>query len=299
MTSPLNNTTKTKFKRIAFVQKLYLHPIMRKQVHIYVFFVGIILAFSSCSEYTRLLKSNDIEKKEAKAEEYYEAGKYDRVLSLTEDLIPTFRGTNKNERLFYLYAISLYKNRDYLYAQHYLESFARTFPKSKYSEECSFLSAHCSYLRSPRFYLDQSETTTALNDFQLFLESYPKTELRDSCNNIITELEEKLLDKSFNNAKLYFNIGNYKSSVIALNHVIKEFPSCKYEEEMRFMVLKSSYLLAMNSVDEKKIERLEDTLKAYQNYIDKFADSKKANQAENLFKDAFKELEENRKLYEF
>jgi outer membrane protein assembly factor BamD len=44
-------------------------------------------------------------------------------------------------------------------------------------------------------------------------------------------------------AKLYYNLGDYKAAVIALNNSIEQFPETKYREEIMFLILKASYLL--------------------------------------------------------
>ena len=250
-----------------------------------------ITILTSCSEFTRVLKSNDVDYKYKKAKEYYADEAYGKSIPVLEDLIPTVRGTNISEDVFYLYAMSYYKSKDFYLAGFYFKNFVKTFPKSVHSEECSFLKAYCSYRMSPKYSLDQSETTAALDNIQLFLEAYPKTSLRDSCNSLVQYLEAKLERKQYEHARLYFKTEKYKSAVVSLQNTLKEFPVSVYEEDIRMMILKASYELAFNSVTSKKVERFEDTIKAYQNYIDKFADSKRANEAENIFKASQKQLE--------
>lgn len=247
-------------------------------------FVLISVSLFSCDGFNKLLKSNDNEKKYTKMKEYYEGKEYIKAMTLIEDLIPIYRGTNKSEDLYYYYAWSHYYEADYFSAAFYFNSFVETFPISKRAEECAFYAALCNFYESPRYSLDQSQTYSAIESFQLYLERYPETTKRDSCNLIITELREKLEVKDYNNAELYYKTQWYKSAVISLNNTVKDYPSSEYEEDMRFKILKASYELAINSVIEKKQERLEATIKAYQNYIDKFADAKRAGQAETLYK---------------
>ena len=46
-------------------------------------------------------------------------------------------------------------------------------------------------------------------------------------------------------AKLYYNLTDYKASIVALNNCLIDFPESKYREEIMFLVLKSKYFLAL------------------------------------------------------
>ncbi len=67
------------------------------------------------------------------------------------------------------------------------------------------------------------------------------------------------MEKAFISAKLYYNLDNYKASIVALNGCLIDFPESKYREEIMFMLLKSKYLLAQKSVQSKQTERYQDT----------------------------------------
>ena len=249
------------------------------------------MLLGSCSKYMKLLKSSDAELKFSKAKEFYEEGKYEKSIPLFEDVIGAFRGTKKHEEVYYLYANCYFKMEDYFFAENYFRQFVKTFPRSQFAEECAFNSAYCSFALSPKYSLDQGFTYKAIDNLQLFIEAYPESEKRDTCNALMTELNKKLERKAYENAKLYFKTLHYESAVISLNNTLKDFPNSDYEEDIRFLILRSSYELAVNSIAKKKKARLENTMQAYQKYIDKFADSRRANQAENLYENTVKELE--------
>ena len=48
--------------------------------------------------------------------------------------------------------------------------------------------------------------------------------------------------------------------------MLVDFPDTKFREESFFYILKSNFLLAENSIDSKKKERYEATVKAFYNY---------------------------------
>jgi len=173
----------------------------------------------------------------------------------------------------------------------YAKQFVKTFPQSKYSEECLYLSALCAYKESPGNSLDQSETANALNELQVFLNKYPESDKKDTLNTLIYNLNNKLEVKDYNNAALYHQTLNYKSAVIAYNHFLKEYPATKFREDVMFRIVKANYALAINSIESKKDVRLRDTIKSYDNFVVIFPESEMNDEALKLKDLAAKELE--------
>jgi len=227
-------------------------------------FVALLLLTGiSCSQYQKVLKSDDLEFKYEQATKYYEDGEYFKARSLYEELIGLYRGLGKAEEIYYYYAYCHYYLEDYVMAAFYLKNFIRTYPNSEHAEESMFTSAYCYYLNSPGPSLEQTSTLRAIDELQLFANRYPKSPRVAECNDLIDVLRDKLETKAYRNALLYFNLREYKASIVSFGNVIKDFPDTKYKEESLFYILKSNYLLAINSIESKKIERFKATIVAY------------------------------------
>ena len=253
-----------------------------------------IFFFSACSEYQKILKSNDYELKLEKANEYYEEEDYYRAQALYEELLSIYKGTDKAEKIYYKFSYCYFNQKDYILAGYHFENFVSTYPNSKYAEECDFLSAYCYYLESPQPDLDQSNTRKAIDALQLFINKYPGSEKIVDANKLIDELRLKLETKSFNNAKLYYNLGEYKSAVIALKNTLKDYPDTQYREELLFLILKSNFLLAKNSIEAKKIERYQTTVNEYYSLIDEYPNSKNIKEAEKIYNTSIKEIKQEK-----
>jgi len=228
----------------------------------------------SCGDYNKIVKSSDYEFKYKKAVEYYEGGEFVRSGTLFQELINIFRGTSRADKIYYYYAKSMVGQKDYLMAGHYFNTLIKEYPTSEYVEEAQFMIGYCSYLLSPKPRLDQEVTQKAIDAFQLYINLYPFNERVEEANRLIDELRDKLVYKSFLSAKLYYDFGNYKASVVALTNSLKEHPDSKYREELMYMLLKSKYFLAIQSVEEKKDERLSNALDEYFTFVDEFPESK-------------------------
>jgi outer membrane protein assembly factor BamD len=251
----------------------------------------LLILIAGCSEYTKVLKSADVEYKYAKAKEYFEEEEYSKALSLFDELGTLFRGSARSEEIHNYIANCHFELQDYYFANYYYKNFAKTYPTSPLTEEALFKSAFCSYLNSPKSSLDQADTEQAIDEFQLFLNRYPQTSLKDSSNAMIRELRAKLEQKAFDNAKLYYLTENYKSATVALENMLRDFPESPHREEIEFLIVKSSYLLAINSVDSKKEERLSATIENYHKFVDSYAESKFLKEAEDYYADAIRELD--------
>lgn len=257
------------------------------------FLIPFLLFLAGCSKYQRLLKSDDYNAKYEAAIALYDKGKYERALPLLEELVPLFRGTDKAEKVYFYYCYTNY-NLDFLYeAAYHFKKFSTTFPNSTHAEETLFMNGYCRYLLSPISSLDPTETYTALNELQLFANTYPQHQLLDSTNNLMDKLRSKLEVKSYENAKQYYQIYDYKAAIVALNNTLRDFPDTKFNEEIALLLLKSNYYLAVNSIKEKKLQRFDDTIEAYLTFVDSFKESKYLKEAESLYNKA---LEQKTKL---
>jgi len=198
----------------------------------------VVVLLGSCNRFTRLQKKGTPEEKYNASMAYYEKGDYFHALQLFDELIVLYRGTKKSERIYYLYAMSHYKEKDYVLASYHFKYFAKTFPKSPFAEECMYLSAYCKYLDSPKFSLDQSSTEAAIREMQLYINMYPNSERVAEANKVMDELRLKLIHKDFNAAKEYLKTEYFKAAIYALNQHIKDYPSSPYKEECNYLIIK-------------------------------------------------------------
>lgn len=254
------------------------------------FFLAIVLLASSCSEYQKILKSTDYDLKYEKGLEYFEEGDYMRASTLFEELISVYMGTSKAEEAHYKYARSLYEMGDYITAVHQYREFVDKYPNSEHQEEAQFMIGACYYELSPKVRLDQTDTHNAIEALELFISLFPESDRVPRANEMLDELEDKLVYKSYLSAKLYYNLGtymgnNYRSAVITARNSLDEFPDTKYREELSFLILDSLYIQAMNSVQEKEEERLRATLDEYYAFINEFPESSYMSEANEIFED--------------
>jgi outer membrane protein assembly factor BamD len=256
-----------------------------------IYIVLIILALgSSCGEYEKLLKSSDYDLKKERAKEYYNAGLFVKATELFAQILPRYRATEEAEELNFMNARSFYGMKDYIMAGSYFKTFVEQYPFGKYAEEANFLAAMCDYHLSPKPELDQGNTVSALEGFNIFINRFPQSPRVEESRRMITELQEKLVQKSYISAKLYYDMRQYKAAAVALNNSLKEHADTKYREEMMFLKLNSLFLYAENSQPHRQKERYQDALDDYYSFMEEYPSSKYAKDVQQIYQETISYL---------
>lgn len=242
-----------------------------------------LVVFGACSGFEKVVKGTDYNLKYAEAKRYYDRGDFYKSQVLYDQIAPVMRGTDKADTVYFFQAMSYFKQADFLMAGHYFESFSKIYGASPFLEEADYMAAYCYYENSPRPELDQQYTNMSLQSFQKFLMRHPNSDRREEALEYIDEMREKMVEKSFISARLYFDLEDYKASLVALNNSLADFPGSKHREQIMFMVFKSSYKYAEKSVFIKRKERFQTSLDDYYSFKAEFPDSKYMREANRYY----------------
>ncbi len=244
-----------------------------------------VFIFAACSRksVSKVLKSNDIEYKLKMAEQYYANKKYSKASQIFEDLFPVLRNDPRFEDLYYKYAYCAYYLKDYMNAENLFKGFLDAFSKSQRAAEADYMHAYCFYKQSPKVELDQTTTEKTIGFMQAHLNNYPESSKIEDAKKIIDQCYDKLELKEYKSAELYFNISAYRAAAISFTNLLNHYPDSKRTDEYKLMIIKSYYLFANMSVEEKQKERFEKVLEEYYDFIDRFPESKLTKDAEKYF----------------
>ena len=98
----------------------------------------------------------------------------------------------------------------------------------------------------------------------------------------MTNCVSKLELKAYQQGILYYNLKQYNAAVTAFTNMLTAYPESKHAEHARFLILKSSYDYAINSVYEKREMRLKEANLRYKEYISRNPSGKHAKQAREI-----------------
>ncbi len=251
----------------------------------------LVIAFSSCSEYQKALKSEDIATKFKLGEQLYNEGKFAKANKLFAQIVPNYRGKPQAEKLMFLYSDSFYQMEDHYIAGYQFERFVSAYSNSEKLEEATFKSAKSYYQLSPVYSKDQEDTVTALEKLQTFINLYPESKNLAEANALVKELEFKLEKKAYSIARQYNHISDYKASIASFDNFIIDFPGSSFREKALFYRFDSAYQLASKSVEYKKEARLLTAKTHYNAFKKSYASSEFMDNANEMFNDIEKQLE--------
>lgn len=249
-----------------------------------------VIIFGSCSEYQKVVKSDDYQLKFHQANELFDKQKYNKSIVLYEQVYQNSPKTDQGQVSYYRLAKSYYNLGDFYMSGYYFNSFIQRYPYSSKVEESLFMVAMCSVKNSPEFHLDQEETNIAINKVQQFINEYPESKLVDSCNNIIDNLRLKLEIKDFEKVKLYSKTESFKAATTAAQIFLENYPRSKFTEEVWYLLVKNSFSLSKNSISSKKKERFEQTIERYRNFATLFSNSSYVKELKYVEIESQKEL---------
>ena len=232
------------------------------------------------NQFTKVLKSTDYEYKLKKADEYFANKKYRLAEQLYEELFPVFKGSDKFEDLYYKYAYCSYYQKNYSSAENLFQGFLGVFPNSSRAEEIAYMHAYTFFKQSPNVQLDQTNTNKAIGMMQGFINQYPNSARVADATKVIEQCRQKLEEKDYLAAKLYYNLQMYQAAGIAFSNLLINYPESAKGDSYMLMAVKSYYEYAKLSIISKQEERYEKVTAEYFDFADRFPESSLLKQAE-------------------
>ena len=236
-----------------------------------------------CDGYNKLLNGNDFEAKYAAAMRYYNDNSFSRSAQLFENLTLYYRGKEHAENISWYYAQSLRKGRDYVTAGYQYMRFAKQFPYSEKVEEAVYYSAHCKYMVSPDYGLDQSLTKEAIEEFEMFAERYPRSTRIPEVNTCLDEMRKKLMKKEYEIAYGYYFVEAYRAAYESFKNFLSLYPEAPEREDAMYYMLESSFRHAMGSREDKMYERLQQVVNDFERFSSSFLGSKHLSAAQDIY----------------
>lgn len=244
-----------------------------------------ILFLASCSEYTQILKGDDYEKKFSFANDKFDNRHWSQSIALYEQVYQHAPKSSQGEVSYFRVGKAYFNAEDYYMAGYYFGAFFEKYPYSSNVEEAFFLKAICSVNNSPASSLDQQETELALNDVQQFIYLFPNSKRIDTCNQIMDKLRLKLEGKELDNIRLYAKTMNYRAAATSAETFLATYPASMHREEVNFIMIKNTYLLTTNSIEEKFVERIVKTVDLCRNFSMNYPQSEKLSEVSGYDKE--------------
>ncbi len=131
---------------------------------------------------------------------------------------------------FYL-GESHFRDGEYLLAAFQFNRLRSNFPNSPFYRQALLRTAEAYAQTSPNFERDQTDTRTAIGQYEAFLRLYPEDSLATVARQEILRLRTKLARKEFSIAEQYAGMDEHRAALIYYERVIELYPDTEYSEK--------------------------------------------------------------------
>ena len=251
-----------------------------------------IVLFSGCAhEFNQVFKSQDNDYKYEYAKECFANGKYQRAITLLDQLVIPMKGTENAQDCLYMLGMAQFLAKDYEMASATVRKYCQSYPKGIYAELASYYVGESLFESTPEPRLDQSPTVAAIAAYQEYLDRFPDAKNKRQAQYRMFDLQNKLVTKELLSAQLYYNLGtyfgncslggsNYEACIVTAQNALKDYPYSKQREDFALLIMKSKFELAENSTEAKRMERYRDAEDECYGFINEYPDSKDKSLAE-------------------
>lgn len=261
-------------------------------------------AFSCNRSFTKVQKKGTTQEKYLAAVKYFKKADYYKASVLFEEITPLLRGDSTAEKTQFYNAYANYYQGNYQMSAYLFNTFYATYNNSDLAEEAYYMYANSMYKDTPPYNLDQTNTLTAIDALQTFINTYPDSKYAGNGEKYLQDLRDRLEKKAYEKARQYYKtrdpswggLSNYLASVVTITNFRKDFPDSKYNEELSNYQIIAQFELAELSLHSKQRERYNETLDFYNRFVDKYPNSKYTKDLEKIYDKSLKGLEKVAKI---
>ena len=237
-----------------------------------IFYLFFTLFFLSCV--TSDLKNNSLQTKFNDAKKSFESEKFSKAKEQFQYIIFNNPGSSLATKSQFYLAESYFNLENYNQASIEYDKFNMISQNSELIAKSKFLTCKCLYLLSSDSNKDQGDTQFTIDRIQLFLEEYPNTGHKSECEDMISELRNKLAIKDIDSGKLYLRMEKYQSALIYFELVLSEFWDTSLSDEAIYYIILTHILS----------DDLEQAKRYYENNKANFKDTSFIKKSRNIIK---------------
>lgn len=194
------------------------------------------------------------------SEARFKKGEYWQIKDDLDEILNTCQGTGYIEQSQYLLAESHFRLEEWIEARGEYSSFTMHFPSSPFAETAAYRKAVSSFNMSYSDSRDETNTLTAISDFERFRADHPSSALLDSVGFYIDSLTERQAEREFQIAKLYWRMDEPQASAVYLKEFLEVYPRSKRWQESALLLI--DCYVAMEQFDQARfyLERYRSSL---------------------------------------
>ncbi len=235
-----------------------------------------VLIFQACSPPGSKDEVINLRKQFEEGMILFEKGKYYRAQEEFDFVLR--RGTYSefaDSAQFYL-AESYFLNKEYIEAITEYDNLVRYKTYSPFVEPSRFRICQAYERKSPKYYLDQDYTLSAIDRYQEFIEDFSGSEHVEDAVDAISTLRSKQAKKIYESGILYTKLDEYQAALTYFKDVVETYYDTDYIDNARVKVIEMHI----------KLGEVDDAIEFFQNHKERFKSDEDLLQADKLIEKA-------------
>ncbi|MFH0736192.1 MAG: outer membrane protein assembly factor BamD [bacterium] len=153
---------------------------------------------------------------------------YEQCITEFQAILLQYPGNAVNDDAQFFLGMTYFKRDQFLLAAYEYSKLIKGIPASPFVPQAQFMLAECYYQLSPKYPLDQAYTKKSIEEFQAFIDFFPKDEKLADAEAKIRELREKLALKEYNSSMIYEKMEYYTAAIKYYQVVFENYHDTKY-----------------------------------------------------------------------
>jgi len=207
-----------------------------------------------------------------KAIEYFDRGKFLRAKDEFDYIIMADPGSKMANESQYFKSESMFQMEEYDEASIAFDKYVRFSPDYTKIEIARYRICECAIHSSNSYQREQSQTHYALEQLQMFIEDYPKSDLVTDAESAILDLRLKLARKDYEVGRMYLKLEEYESALVYFKSVLNHYYDTAIADNARIGIV-FTHILNDNRRGAESY---------YKTQTDRFLSDEKSNEAEIL-----------------
>ena len=246
-----------------------------KKIIVAVFVLYGMLLSLSCSGSTQITPNYSAEDRFRQGKQKFNDGDYLEAISDFDIIKLQYPGSGVADSAQFYLGECRFQRGEYLLAAEEYQTLRRSMPASSLVPLAQYKIALCFYNLSPKLPLDQKYINRAIDEFQTFVEYYPKHEQVPDAEAKIKELNTRIAKRLYETACLYMTMEYYKSAVVYYTSVVEKYYDTEYAEPSLLGKVKALLFR----------KRYDDAKKDIDKFLEKYPNSSLKQEAETLRND--------------
>ena len=179
----------------------------------------------------------DLTPKFNKAMKFFNKEKYHRARDEFNYIIMTDPGSKLASESQYYKGESLFQIKEYGEAGITFDRYIRFTNDLEKIEKSRYRICECSIYSTNSYQRDQKQSKRALDQLQMFLEDFPKSDLVSDAEQSIIELRIKLAEKDYEIGRLYLKLEEYEAALIYFRSVLNNYYDTVLADDARIGII--------------------------------------------------------------